>query len=478
MNITLDGNTNPAYKKIIFTDIPNILSITDDEGLGDAGNYETWEISVTGDLFESVTGNGQYHITLNGDTITNTTDPNNAINKNFYISQSNNATANSIAKALRACPRIASTYDVYQSDLYGNKVVVKAKDVGDKKGTIEHNLTNAYMTTIFRQGGSDSVLNGAKVDVDVFQGDNYITSLEKNFYNGACYFNISPVISTFAEYETTKPFKLKIYSNKNGEITTLKTIDDYEVSVGYIANQGKSVIYYGNLTLAQNVSRGTYTGAYNTMVLYTYNSEINFSVYSDTATTTSFTINYLNSAKETIYTETKSVSLKYGLNDINFYLDNTQFKDAYYIDIELPVGNLRYNVVKPIRAAETYQRILWRNSYGGVSFFDMTGERSESRNFESTTYEKQVFDYYESSRKEQEKLYDRNVEFEVTLKSHLIEKNATYIFNDLIMSKYVYTVINGEAYNIIITGCEITETDTNSIYEVTIKYKYSLPLNA
>ena len=472
MDVYLNGSLNPSYKKIIFTGIPNILHIKDDEG----DDFERLEITIDGDLFSSVTGNSQYHITINGDTIANTTDANNSINKNFYISASNNSTANSIVKALRACPRLASGYDVYQVGL-SNTIWIKAKSAGAKGMTIESNIPSANLTSTLHQGATSSELTDAKIDVDVYESGNYVTTMEKSFYDSNVYFNVSPVISTFAEYGKAKPFQLVIYSNKNGVINELKTINDFETSIGYYANQGDSVLYYGGTQLAMNVARGSSKPTFNTMDLYVYDRIIPMSFYSKDEKEFKMKVKYLDSAKVEIHSETKTFNFQHGLNDIEVILDTTYMKNAFYIDLSLEQGTLRYNVIKPLRATEDYQRITWRNSYGGLSFFDFTGEKSETRSVDGTTYEKQIFDLYETSRKEKEILYSRDVDFEVTLKSHLLSKDGTHIFNDLIQSKYAYTSVNGETYNIIISGCEVTETDTNSIYEVTIKYKYSFPLN-
>ena len=127
-----------------------------------------------------------------------------------------------------------------------------------------------------------------------------------------------------------------------------------------------------------------------------------------------------------------------------------------------------------MKMTEYYQRVVWRNSYGGLSFFDFTGQRNESRSLDTKTYQKNIYDYYTSEVTEMDKIYDNDVEYTVTLKSHVIDSDGRYLFNDLMQSPYVWTVINAVKYAIIIDSVSIDETDRNDIYEVTVKYKYSM----
>jgi PDZ domain-containing secreted protein len=72
-------------------------------------------------------------------------------------------------------------------------------------------------------------------------------------------------------------------------------------------------------------------------------------------------------------------------------------------------------------------------------------------------------------------VYDTKVEYDVTLKSHLMEKDGIWIFNDLLQSKDAWIVIDGKEYKIVVDSIAVEEQSQNNIYEVTIKYKYSMP---
>ena len=168
------------------------------------------------------------------------------------------------------------------------------------------------------------------------------------------------------------------------------------------------------------------------------------------------------------------IDLKYTLNHSGY----AYFQQAFYIDLTIGNFKIRYKVIKPIKATEYYQRVYWRNSYGGISFFDFTGQKSETRDVETTTYEKNIFGYYTDSfadkpLNELEKAYDNKVKYTVTLKSHLFENDGKYIFNDLLQSGNIWTEINGEFYTIIIDSLSVDETDNNNVYEATLKYHYS-----
>ena len=102
-----------------------------------------------------------------------------------------------------------------------------------------------------------------------------------------------------------------------------------------------------------------------------------------------------------------------------------------------------------------------------------------------STYQKNIFGYYDSTRKdyrngsavnvpynELNKAYDNKVEYSVTLKSHLFEEDGKYQFNDLIQSSEVWTEINGEFYEILLDSVSVEEQSQNNIYEATVRYRY------
>lgn len=460
-----------ASNLITFTDIPNILKVTDTY----SGNKQIISLIFNGNLSTVTVPDGGWTITIQGETISSVDAFADAINKNFFVSSSNNSTAASVARALRNCPTIIANYTVAHED---NEVELVAREIGNFSTTILSNISSTYLTKSITQGSSNSSLYGCKIDVDVVHGTEYVTTLEKNFYKGEVAFDMSPVLTTFAERGKTEPYWFLISSiDQNGQYSELSRLSTNYITQGYMVNQGNKFIALGSsAVVAQNFSRGTEKVTDNNTILYIYGNSIPFSFYS-TSNSLSIDITYLNSAFEQVgsadFNYTKSTSDL--LANAEIPLSATLLRDSFYVDIEIEQTGetIRYNVIKPIKAAEYYQRILWRNSYGGVSFFDFTGQKTETRDLEVETYQKSIFDYYTDSRNELEKVYNNEVKYTVTLKSHLFENDGKYVFNDLLQSPEVWTVMNGEEYAIIIDSINVDETDRNNIYEATVKFHYS-----
>jgi hypothetical protein len=134
----------------------------------------------------------------------------------------------------------------------------------------------------------------------------------------------------------------------------------------------------------------------------------------------------------------------------------------------------RFNVIKPLKATEYFQRVQWRNEYGGISFFDFTGARSETDNVDIETYEKNIFDYHDIDAFERKRIYRNDYKKSVKLTSHLMEEDGKWIFNSLMKSKKVWTTVNGKVYYIIPKNIEVNEDQNyNNIYTATLTYEYS-----
>ena len=473
-------NNESVSNLITLTDVPNILTIYGKEG----GTYAEVYIMIQSTLKGATTQDNQWWFEIMGETVTNVITPSNAINKNFYISDSVLSTIASLTKAIRNCPTVAANFSIENTTRNGTPCVkLKARNIGSFwtsfNDFFKTNIGSTYYSTYVIAGSANSSLVGAKIDVDVYSDGDYVTTLEKNFYGTETSFNLSPVLTTFAEYGKLKPYTLNVSSiMSNGEYSAVGSIDTNYISVGYMVNQGLKFIPNG-LSYAQNFSRGKEREFANNTLLYLYENKVDLSLFTGNSGGYTLKIDYLDSAFKKI-TPTRERSLRCypnSIDDLSIVLNdsgNAYFPLAFYIDIT--IGGLppvRYNVIKPIKATEYYQRILWRNSYGGISFFDFTGQKTETRDVEISTYEKNIFGYYTDDMNELEKVYNNEVKYTVTLKSHLFENDGKYIFNDLLQSANVWTEINGEKYAIIIDSVSVDETDQNNIYEATVKYHYS-----
>ena len=481
MAISLKYNNIPSTSATSFvtlTDIPNLVEI---DNSADGFSLASLEITISGS-WSTASHVDPWFVTINGETITGVDDYRNAINKNFFISSGNTSTAASMAKAIRNCPSLAASFTVRNSV---NKVELLARNKGAFTWSTTTNAT-AYTSFSASNGTVADELIGGTVQVSVLDNSsNFITSLEKSYYESGMMFDVTPVLTTMAERGKTVPYKLEVSATKNdGTYMSLGSITGNSISQGYMVNQGFKYIPLGTLPnnwmIAQNVSRGSSKGDRNNTLLYVYGDTIPVSWYHKTLTSLSVDVMYLSSAHAIEHTETKTLTDASNgwLHNAEILFNSTYKRDAYYIGLKFYNGDtiygyLVYNVIKPLKATEYYQRIYWRNSYGGISFFDFTGQKSESRDLEVTTYTKNIFDYYTQDRNEKDMPYENEVKYAVTLKSHIIEQDGVYVFNDMIQSPEVWTEINGEEYGIILDSVSVDEDNRNNLFTATIKYKYS-----
>ena len=476
MELTYNGiGQSNATNLVTFTDIPNILKLTDTPG----GYHATISLEFEGNI-TNIPTSSEVSITIFGETITGVRNASEAINKNFYMSSSPVSTAASVAKALRNCATIVALFTVEHSD---EEVELRARNAGQLLQGVDYFSMSSSLTSYVSKSaydGSASVLNGSLVNVEVLSGTSmYITTLEKSFYNGECAFNLSPVLTTMAEIGKTKPYTLKVSYTKNGNYNKVGTISSNHIAQGYMCNQGAKYIPLSNsIIVAQNFARGGNRSVDNKTILYLYGDTIPLSFYRNGSQSVTITIQYRNSAFDLLPGGTDSVTYSNSdtsnkLKEMTISLSRSLLNQAFYVDLTVGGKTIRYNVIKPVKATEYYQRISWRNSYGGVSFFDFTGQKTETRSVEIETYQKNIFGYYTDPMNELEKVYDNKITYNVTLKSHLFENDGKYIFNDLMQSPEVWTEINGEKYAIIIDSVSVDEVERNDIYEASVKYHYS-----
>lgn len=469
-----------ANELVTFSDIPNILNLKDDE----YGTKAKWDLTLSGNI--SASADSQYYITFLGDTITNVTTPELAVSKYFYISSANTSTVASIARAMRNLAVVAANFNVTHS---ADTVTLTAKKAGPilPNDPVSTNIGNLSSSGI--NGTSTSYYYNSKIDVDVYADDAYVTTLEKNFYNGSCSFNMSPVLTSISEIGKATPYHFVLSTiNDAGDYEYLARVpqsaDTYNyTTVGYMVNQGSKYLYNDG-TIAQNYSRGesrSGEGISNNTILYVYNESFPMTIYRGDAGGGSFTVRYLDSAYQEITAQTVNWSTG-GTSDIMYTIEvpiNKQYlsSSVYYIDVDgLEGQRIRYNVIKPLQMTEGNQRLYFRNSYGGISFVEMTGAKQLTKDIETTTFEKNIYDYYTSDVNSLEKPYDIKIKDTYTLKSHLFEKDGKYIYHDLAQSPYVWTIINGETYQVLIDSISVDEvSNNNDIYQSTVKLHLSQP---
>lgn len=464
MVLTYNGQASPQGM-ITLTNVPNILTI---QSSSVTGNNSVLKITIN-DLTK-IDPNNTYYITINGLTITSGN-----VGNNFYISNSNTganqiAVAHSIAKSLRSVG--LTNYEIYQEISQGiltNVVIVEAREVGELyEITFDSNLGAAILYDNYVGTTSDEFAGG-RINIDVYSGSDYIITLEKSYYKEKIDFNVSDVLKSISRYDFLVPYTLFIYSQIGNQVTNLGRVSATS-AIGYMVNQGEKFLNTYPM-FAQNVSRGT--SSPSKMVLYTYLSTIPVTIYSDDVVET-VNITYYDSSLQQIGTGFSNVNIYNGIGQSDIALNSNLFNSAYYVDLSLENGQIiRYNVIKPVDANSRCQRVYYHNSYGGVSFFDFTGQITENHKVDNDTYTKNMYDYYRETTLEQIKIYDKETTINVTMKSHLMERSAVWQFNDLLGSYDVWTNINGVDYKIIVTDCKVDETETG-VWEATVTYTYSL----
>lgn len=475
MNITYNGVESPS-NMVTFTEIPNILKVEEIQN----GTKAVFTFFMGSGLRQTVTADTQYYVTLFGETITNVMSPSDAKNKRFYISDDNVATAMSMARAFRNCAGLNADYNIYVRQSDGG-IVLEAKTIGKKitsSNYLQRNIPLQYMGVSVQDGNAYSSLFDSKIQLDVYNADyndlsHYITSLEKNFYGNECAFDMSPILSTFSDYGKTEPYTLVLNVFKDdGEWQILGSVSGY-TAIGYHANQSEKYKYAQGVQMLLNKGRGTN----GIMKLYTYSNYIPYSVLCGSNTSS---WNVTVSVKDSAFNEIYSNIISAQRTSSNYIIDGgvtipqTAFTSGYYVDITLGADTTRFNIIKPLKATEYYQRIQWRNEYGGISFFDFTSARSETDNVDIKTYEKNIFDYYDTEYFEKKKIYSNDYKKSVSLTSHLMEEDGKWIFNSLMRSKKVWTSVNGKTYYIIPKSIDVAEDQTyNNIYTAKLTYEYS-----
>lgn len=474
-NITYNNIGSPS-NMVTFTGVPNILKV--EEFI--SGSKAVFSFTFNGNLINTVTADTQYYVTFLSETVSNVMNPRNARNKRFYISSDTSSTAMSFARAMRNCSSISADFNVIHS---GSTVTLVAKTIGvkwsDKADYFERNIPSEYLTAGGTDGSAFSDLFNSQIDVDIYSGStpvdgDYVTTLEKNFYGEECAFDVSPVLATFSEFGKTTPYCFNISVIKdNGEWKPYGGIVGY-TTFGYIANQSKKYLTASGAQLLINRERGK-----NGTTLYTYSNEIPYSVLCGLDTSGwNLVISVKDSANNEIYNS--GIITQRRTSSSNLIVDNVitvpqdKFSLGYYVDLTIGSESVRFNIIKPLKATEYFQRVEWRNEYGGISFFDFTGSRSENDSVEIETYEKNVFDYHESDDFERKMIYRNEFRKEVTLNSHLIDEDGKWVFNSLMKSKKVWTMVNGYKYYIIPESIEVSEEQNyNNIYTAKLVYSYS-----
>lgn len=500
MTVTLNNAINEATPLVVLSDIPNIVKVEDVQLFQDITPEFVLSCNTTSMANQY---DGRYTIELFGESVSSVRYPENAYNRNFYIHSTNNeSTAASIANALRNCPSLFANYYIENAGatikLTGRRQFetdIQSNYFTNDKETNQSISINYLKLSSYHDGQNPCQLTDSRVSLDIYKDydEKYVTTLQKVCNGTEVSFNISPVLTSLAKEGKAIEFAYRpAYIATNGRYYTIGNPDDFHnyIVQGYMVNQGlgKGFLRQIDATtpmVMENYSRGNANTEFdNHTILYTFEPSIPLTIIRGEEISGETTITYRDSAFEVLGTyETEWSALN---TDMNLMQDITipltygpetlgYWNNSFYVDIEIIGAKIRYNVIKPLKMAEQNTRIFFRNSYGGVSFIDMTGQKEETRELETKTYRKNIYDYHQLDKPNAlDILYDNDVTYTVRVKSHLFEEDGKYIYNDLLQSPRAWITVNNQVYDIIIQSVSVEElNDQNNIYEATITFVYS-----
>lgn len=493
--LSLNNKTN-ANDMLCWNTCPIIITVDNSEGVTSA---KASVIINVGSL--SIEDEGKpARIIVNGYAINGTTDNTKISGRRFYANGGDYC-ALSIVNGLRCVPQLVMNYDiVYTMD--STSLVITAKNVGSMYDIeVEYENLQGISVTNNGNGTTTDDLVGSresKVYMDVYYNDEdshkvigssngennykYLTTLQKEYYKDSVSFNVSPVLQSVSNNNNTTIWRARLYAMVDDSIKDIGSVNDNYIINGYLVNQGGTYIdiskiaHSGENVPALNVARGIERPQYNNSIIYIYDNIFPISIYKmNGITSENITISYKEADETIITSTTETITLNTTKNIDTYYinLDETQMRNAYYIDITFSFGDIRLNVINPPYAQAQNNRVYWYNSFGGVSFFDFVGDKKDERKTEVTIYNKSLLDFYKNDKQEQSIVYFRDNEITVSLTTHLIEESGLYQLYDLQNSYKAWITINGVNYYIIITSITVDEPSDN-IYSATIKYKYSL----
>lgn len=493
-NIRLNGQSN-VNNVTCFSYAPTILEVSSSE----SGSYTIWEINVG--QVSSISSN--MYVKVNNVILDMVTNIKEANGYRFYMSPSSTMSqrklmANSLMDALRRIPEIAAGYDVYMPYSGSEKqlqIVMKSKTYGNNT-PLEITTNISALSISHTDGSAQTELKDGYLNVDIYKMSpaqkynnqspdtgSYITTLSKHTANDSkVKFDLGSVFASLTDEGEVAQFGVYIYQTTGInliEIADYKSV--YNVN-GYLINQGGEFIpRFDNAKVALNAMRGANRDYLNNTILYVYENNIPLSLYvGNGVNAINYKIKYIGSDNAEILRMNETANVSNALNHITIKLIDNYLAQSKYIDIEFTsfdLGTLRFNVIKPVRATDECQRVYWYNSWGGVSFFDFTGNRTEERNIKTTTYQDSVLDYYDNDTNERDYIYDKQNDITVKLTTHNIHKDGQWHLFDLQQSRTAWTYVNGQKYRIIVSDLTINTTSVTDIYTATIEYTYSMGIN-
>ena len=479
---------------------PTILEVSTSSG----GTYTTFDIEFD-DAFTDFDVDGEYHLWVNDVTLTSVTSFSDATGYRYYVentdtSQLIRGMISTIRDALKRVGEIAAGYDVYML-IDDTGIITKAIRLVSREYGYLTPLTITtdmpHVTITKTQGSSNSEFLDGSVSVDVYKvntalkygGDassdeRFACTLSKHVANDdTVRFDLGTVFASLTEDGEASQFSLVTYlTNENYGLNTIGKMENIYNVNGYLINQGGEFIpSFDNMKIAMNMYRGDTRDWVNNTILYVYEPTIPLSfLVGSGISSISYTVRYVGSDGTTVSSLSLTSSLGSPLSDITISLIASYLRNSRYVDIEFEeysLGKLRFDVIKPYKANSECERIYWRNSWGGISFFDFTGNRTEERKVDIDTYQESILNYYADGYNERDFVYSKETEISVSLTTHNILKDGQWQLFDLQQSRNAWVMRNGERFRVLVDDVTINETSVTDIYTATVSYTFSMGVN-
>lgn len=456
---------NTSARLICFTDVPNIVTMSESI----SGNYAQIRLTFNSTLQTTVTATSQYNITILDETIENTMVPQNAVGRFFYIASDNSSTAASVAFALRACSSLNADWNITYN---GSVVTMNARQIGGKlnvQNPIATNIPSNYLSTYTSDGTANSGLVGGKVMLGINDGNGTeVTELMKMWHGQRVGFDVSPVLGAMSKYGVATPWSYRSrWMSSQGILSNGSSSPTHYAVIGYLANQSLPYLTYGDHLLINNKREGS------EYPLYVYGNTIPISVFTS-GSSASVTWTAYDASMTAIASGSEPLTMEGNIGDGLVNIPQGTFNNAYRIDVSFGDETAKFYTAKPLDLSENCTRIFWRGEYGGLMFLDLSAKEGMELTPEVETYSDNIYDFYTNVNVERVKIYKNASTKRITLRSHLIPKEGTYITNSLVRSRRVWTYRGGKLYGVIPIAVEALESDTsNNIYQINITVQFS-----
>lgn len=503
MNLLINGQQTDTWNMVLLTGVPCILTC---KGSSETGTKAKGLLGFT-DL-SGLTAGKEYTVYINGHPLTSTNDYTEAAGTKFYLPTTDStrnriAATHSLMRAAQNVPDLAANYDMYLDYDYsdGNMYYgfnIAAKGYGSAFTlTVTNDLPQTAMNWSLDSGSSNSEFAKGTENilyVDIYRyntaprmGNNpvaadttYVTTLSRRVATDSADFDLAPVLEATTDYGSLSEYRFVVYLMQDGFCNSEDVLDGIYAGKGYSCNQSLGWLPRAtNATLLANLSRGEAQDVTNYTIPYIYYKELPLTLLTPTeaGTQVTATVRYLNSDYTIISQSNFSAFPTASITDATWQL-GADFDKASYVEVLLPSSETyRFKITKPVRMVDEAdcQRVLWRNEYGGISFFDFTGGKTETRKSDVETYDKSHYGYHADARRSLSVPYDKQVKVTVTLETHWLEKDALWMLYSLQNSRSCWTEVNGKVYDIIVSDVKVTESTNNAgVFKGSITYTYSL----